>query len=430
MYLGIRRFVLLPILLIIIFSPVQQSFADWIRQETGVRDNLFDIFFLTESLGYSVGWGSSPGGVVLKTTDGGENWSSSVPVRNSYLFSIVFLDSYTGYAAGYDGETSRAMIISTIDGGENWARETFRESFGFYRLQFVNEQTGFVCGYNGAIMRASFGGLYWELLDTDTDETFRMLHFPTEETGYAVAWEADRYLQPSKMYKTSDSGDEWDLVHDFGANTVIGGLHFMTADHGFISGNDGYECIYETEDGGENWNRIFRSDVRVVLQDIHFNGDFGWCMSDRGRIIATQDAGESWELEEVEDRPQLFYKAYSVGETVYACATGGDVYRNTFENGVSAEWKPILPGQIEILSSYPNPFNSTIRLEYRLNMRMNIDVAVYNPFGQRIAVLDHGIRNAGYQNLTWNAQSVPSGIYLCRINYLDQVQTTKLILIR
>jgi len=50
-----------------------QAKAQWTPLASGVNDDLYGIYFLDSTKGYAVGWGSSAGAVVLKTTNGGEN---------------------------------------------------------------------------------------------------------------------------------------------------------------------------------------------------------------------------------------------------------------------------------------------------------------------------------------------------------------------
>ena len=66
---------------------------------------------------------------------------------------------------------------------------------------------------------------------------------------------------------------------------------------------------------------------------------------------------------------------------------------------------------------YPNPFNpeTTIRLD--LPRSEEIDLAVYNLAGQKVATLAHGLREAGAYTLRWDGRDddgrdLASGVYL------------------
>ena len=55
-------------------------------------------------------------GHVLLSDDNGESWrqAASVPTRNT-LVGVTFIDNQTGYAVGH-----AATILKTVDGGDNW----------------------------------------------------------------------------------------------------------------------------------------------------------------------------------------------------------------------------------------------------------------------------------------------------------------------
>lgn len=87
------------------------------------------------------------------------------------------------------------------------------------------------------------------------------------------------------------------------------------------------------------------------------------------------------------------------------------------------------------LSNYPNPFNSTTMISYRLSQVSQVQLLIYNAAGQRVRSLVNSPQPAGTQTTIWNGQndrgqSVGSGVYLCRLQIDDQVQVRKLMLIR
>jgi hypothetical protein len=66
------------------------------------------VFFINDQTGYIVGYP----GCILKTNDGGINWTNSISGLQADLISVFFADTLTGYAVGSNG-----TILKTIDGG-------------------------------------------------------------------------------------------------------------------------------------------------------------------------------------------------------------------------------------------------------------------------------------------------------------------------
>ncbi len=91
--------------------------------------------------------------------------------------------------------------------------------------------------------------------------------------------------------------------------------------------------------------------------------------------------------------------------------------------------------QFSLNQNFPNPFNATTRIEYRLSQAEFIDLAVYNSLGQRINTLVAANQEAGFYKIAWdgtNSQgiSVPSGVYFFRLTAKEQIQMRKMILLR
>lgn len=86
-----------------------------------------------------------------------------------------------------------------------------------------------------------------------------------------------------------------------------------------------------------------------------------------------------------------------------------------------------LPEQVT-LSANPNPFNPTTTLDFALPEAGPVKVAIYNAVGQRLATLVDGYRDAGRHQVTWDAASLPTGIYFAEVRAASQHTVHKLLL--
>ena len=85
------------------------------------------------------------------------------------------------------------------------------------------------------------------------------------------------------------------------------------------------------------------------------------------------------------------------------------------------------------LKSFPNPFNPTTTIAFRLPEASILTVKVFNILGQEVATLAQNQRfSAGAHSLTFNAFSNASGMYFCRVVSQDgkYSQVAKLLLIK
>src|SRR5205823_11857113 len=73
-------------------------------------------------------------GIILQTTNGGEQWNSQPTVAFNYLYGVSFTDANTGTAVGY--ENPDGTILRTTDGGNSWIRQNSGIGDPFSGLNF------------------------------------------------------------------------------------------------------------------------------------------------------------------------------------------------------------------------------------------------------------------------------------------------------
>jgi photosystem II stability/assembly factor-like uncharacterized protein len=106
---------------------------------------IWDIHFVSDTIGYAVG-GSGGSSLILKTIDGGSNWTVQVttPSTLSTHRAVFFTDANTGYCGNNN-------IYKTSDGGANWNSMT--SSGQIFDLFFPSAYIGYAVGYNGTILK-------------------------------------------------------------------------------------------------------------------------------------------------------------------------------------------------------------------------------------------------------------------------------------
>ncbi|NNJ51651.1 MAG: T9SS type A sorting domain-containing protein, partial [Ignavibacteriaceae bacterium] len=60
----------------------------------------------------------------------------------------------------------------------------------------------------------------------------------------------------------------------------------------------------------------------------------------------------------------------------------------------------------------------------------DIRLAVYNIVGEEVAVLVDGFTEAGFYDVTFDARSLPSGVYLYKLQSANSVETKKMMLLK
>lgn len=94
-----------------------------------------------------------------------------------------------------------------------------------------------------------------------------------------------------------------------------------------------------------------------------------------------------------------------------------------------------IPTEFNMCQNYPNPFNVTTTIYYALKEDVKVNLKIYNIVGQEIRTLVDENQPAGYKSLIWDGnndfgKSVPSGIYIFRINTDKFNKSLKLLMLK
>ncbi|WP_321371000.1 T9SS type A sorting domain-containing protein [uncultured Draconibacterium sp.] len=100
------------------------------------------------------------------------------------------------------------------------------------------------------------------------------------------------------------------------------------------------------------------------------------------------------------------------------------------QGNVTTSVETIAPMPEADLIVYPNPFNSSATIQFMISDPAEIQVEIYNMFGQKVQLFTNRQYNEGIHRITWkgddsNGSPASSGIYLCRFikdGKVDQVK--------
>ena len=81
-------------------------------------------------------------------------------------------------------------------------------------------------------------------------------------------------------------------------------------------------------------------------------------------------------------------------------------------------------------SIYPNPFNPSTVLSYKLSAPVFISLKIYDILGREVAKLINEFQSSGRHTVSWNASTRPSGVYFYRLEYGGKAKVGKMLLAR
>jgi len=105
-----------------------------------------------------------------------------------------------------------------------------------------------------------------------------------------------------------------------------------------------------------------------------------------------------------------------------------DVALDNFESASQTRRTALLP-------NFPNPFNPSTTISYRLGEEATVALTVFNVHGREVRTLIRGTEQAGPHEAVWDGrdnhgQSVSSGLYFYQLRAGDFQDTRKMVLLK
>lgn len=109
---------------------------------------------------------------------------------------------------------------------------------------------------------------------------------------------------------------------------------------------------------------------------------------------------------------------------------GYSIIYDKFSDITSVPRGNFVPTEFSLSQNYPNPFNPATKISFALPRESNVTLKIYNVLGQEVETLVNKVMPAGYHSVDFNADNLPSGMYVYRIETENFVQSKKMILMK
>jgi len=90
----------------------------------------------------------------------------------------------------------------------------------------------------------------------------------------------------------------------------------------------------------------------------------------------------------------------------------------------------VSPVNISLLSSYPNPFNSTATVSIVLSQSDWVEASLYNLSGQKLLTLHQGFLSVGHHRMSISGADLSTGTYLIKLNTSAGIESQVIQLIK
>ena len=269
------------------------------------------------------GWAVGDLGALIKTTDGGINWTTEETNTTTPILKVNSYDGQIVIAAGFSG-----LILRSTDGGESWTQITSGVTGDLWGLQMINDTLGWACGKSNSLIKTTDAGLTWTRVFT-----------PGYTSDY---WWIDFLLAPSgnenygfiaangKVIRTTNGGNSWDIIQA-GDNQalysvdVIDSLHIAAAGYG----GTGYTAKnLFSNDGGNSWiegQALTTHEINCVK---YINPDTGYITMSEIGMYKTTNRGQEWTgIESIRDIGEFEFQLFPEQSIGYSAGTGLKLFK-------------------------------------------------------------------------------------------------------
>lgn len=402
--------------------------ANWNVVQSNVSEELYSVTF-NGNVGIC-GGGSQ---TILYSTDMGSTWSiSQTGFFGGSFQGTAMLSPQFGFVAG-DNSIFQPLFGKSTDAGINWDFTSFylnNNEGKATSIEFTDLNTGYLTASvwdgTGAISRTTDGGNNW--LTTMVAQPMQEIHFPISGAslkGYAVG-------DFGTILFTWDAGLSW-LTSISGTSERLNGVYFIDLELGIVVGEQG--TILRTTNGGLPVE-LTSFTGRGVNDDAFLDWTTATELNNRGFEIQKFVAG-SWATIGFVEGNGTSTEPINYSFNDKNLETGFYKYRlkqidfnGSFELSKSVEIKITTPIEFALFQNYPNPFNPTTNIKYAVGSRQFVTLKVYNLLGKEVVTLVNGYREAGNFEINFDASSLPSGVYLYKLQSGELIQTKKLTLVK
>lgn len=434
-----------------IVSGVASSFNDVAGDMYLIKlNNAGDTIWTRTYGGIGYEWGS----FVQQTTDGGFIIAGQTPAYGAGGFDAYLVKTDAGgnlsWTKTYGGQGLEigSAVQQTTDGG--------------YILTGQIDSYGAGSGDFYLVKTDSTGFVVWNKAYGKPGEDAGVSVKQTTDGGYIIGGTSENSLGPLGpdmcLIKTNAVGDTlWsklyggpmiDECHEV-ILTVDGGYMMCGKSFSFSTAGDYDVYIVKTNSQGvEQWSKTYGNSASATSNDfgnsIDQTNDGGYIIAGESLygfgvglsnvyLVKTDSLGNSGCNQGIPATVTSDFLPQVIAPPIQTFGGGVIYFPATMVNSGGTQTNICLTNEIAEnyfrfhVNSYPNPFISSVTLEFDLAETNNISISIYNLIGKEVKSFPTKTIPSGKNNINLVLSELKNGIYFCKIKSNENLKTVKLI---
>lgn len=409
------------------------------------------------------------------TTDGQPTGTVSIIDSNGNRIALT----ETRHQSGPDWQDYAKTVLAYDALGNNTSlRYSTRDFEGAwaekYDIEYEYDSAGrtvtFVMRYAPGLVHDGQDVRYSYAYD-DQGRLLESRHFVPDGDGWAIRgrslygydtqgrelYQIWQHAQPDESWRT---WKEVDFAYDDVAGATTEVLKHADESNALIilsrkvTTRDGNEltALSQSYRGGDEWeNTTLRtstvddSDAEIAWTNAYWlNGD--WSFNFRFRTLPSDVSGVSVTVNETfvgadwipTLRTTTTIGQYGVPEIVADESFEAGEWRN--RTRLVHTYAPLTPVSYEppdaiadgftLLGNYPNPFNPSTMIRFEMQHAGHVSISIFDVRGRQVAIIVDGQMPAGSHEAIFEAENLPSGMYISRMNAGGHTSTRPMMLVK
>jgi Secretion system C-terminal sorting domain len=333
--------------------------------------------------------------------------------------NIMWFSTLGRYFYANEGQGITQLTYRSSDNGSHWQESPSGNGIGSNGYYLFGKYQHFSIGPYMALSRDS--GLTW-------DSVANFIANTITTNGTCVFANTG-----SVIWRSRDTGNTWSKISPpfVGTMTVMDSLLFIV----------GNGALAESTDSGTQWDAVpvDSGTVQETVNVLASDGKNLFAGTTNGVYVST-DIGKSWRAENeglVENVSAIAIFDTSVYVDVAQYSSPSQSFYYAYERPIS-EMTDTTKSAVQeasqsgnTLSIYPNPLSNSAMITYSLAEQSRVTITIIDALGRAIAFpVSNESRTIGTYSLDIDANTLPSGIYWCRLSTDSEERTAKLIIRR
>lgn len=314
-------------------------------------------------------------------------------IASSYLNGSLMQSGRTSYTYDASGNIASALYeVGSFNGWASSGRSTYTYDSKGNILTALNENWQANSWINGSRTTNTY--------DTDNNLLTSLSEIWMDSAWQNLSRAAYTYLSPRHML--SALYEEWE--NDAWKNS--------SRAKGTYDGNGNMTSELEEEWTNNAWVNYSKANYTYDTHNNAIKGEsFQW--SSDGKWI-----------------PYKGGLAMSYNNGIDVLDISGSVAEVQYQAITGIESTPVAINDYSLAQNYPNPFNPSTTINYFLKKAGNVKLTVFDALGKIVSVVVDEYKPAGNYSVKFDASSLPSGMYIYRLEAGEYTASRKFILMK